>query len=92
MQGGDTSSAKAAGLPNIIGSVRLGVGNRIGILDYSNALKGEGSATVVNGISGNSAGGRNDRLILDASKSNTIYGRSNTVQPPSISLLPQIRY
>lgn len=92
MQGGDTSSAKAAGLPNIIGSARLGVGNRIGILDYSNALQGEGSATVVNGISGNSAGGRNDRLILDASKSNTIYGSSNTVQPPSISLLPQIRY
>lgn len=79
-------------MPNITGSARLGVGNRIGILDYSNALQGEGSATVVNGISGNNAGGRNDRLILDASKSNNIYGSSNTVQPPAISLIPQIHY
>ena len=92
MQGGDINGIKQAGLPNIKGSVRLGVGNRIGILDYSNALQGEGSATVVNGISGNSAGGRNDRVILDASKSATIYGSSNTVQPPAISLIPQIHY
>ena len=92
IQGGDTTSVKNAGLPNITGSARLGVGNRIGILDYSNALQGEGSATVVNGISGNNAGGRNDRLILDASKSNNIYGSSNTVQPPAISLIPQIHY
>ena len=27
-----------------------------------------------------------------ASKSNSIYGSSTTVQPPSITLIPQIRY
>ena len=31
-------------------------------------------------------------LNLDASLSNTIYGKSETVQPPAIQLLPQIKY
>lgn len=29
---------------------------------------------------------------FDASRSNPIYGRANTVQPPAITLLPQIKY
>ena len=29
---------------------------------------------------------------LDLSRSNAIYGASNTVQPNAISLIPQIRY
>ena len=31
-------------------------------------------------------------LSFDASRSNSIYGKSETVQPPSISLVPQIKY
>ena len=45
---------------------------------------------MVNGSGANS--GRDMLLHLDASKSNPIYGRSDTVQPPAISLMPQIRY
>lgn len=30
--------------------------------------------------------------LLDASRSNPIYGNSSTVQPPSITLMPQIRF
>ena len=29
---------------------------------------------------------------FDASRSNPIYGSSTTVQPPAISLIPQLRY
>lgn len=29
---------------------------------------------------------------IDASYSNPIYGNSNTVQPPAIQLVPQIKY
>ena len=29
---------------------------------------------------------------FDASRSNPIYGKSITVQPPSISLIPQIKF
>ena len=31
-------------------------------------------------------------IRFNASRSNILYGASNTVQPPAISLLPQIRY
>lgn len=31
-------------------------------------------------------------LLFDASRSNSIYGKSSTVQPPSLCLLPCIRY
>ena len=33
-----------------------------------------------------------DRVGLDASRSSSIYGASNTVQPPALVLLPQIKY
>ena len=32
------------------------------------------------------------RLNFDASDSNAIYGASNTVQPPALALIPQIKY
>lgn len=35
---------------------------------------------------------RRIKAQLNASKSNTIYGKSNTVQPPALCLLPCIRY
>ena len=31
-------------------------------------------------------------LNLDASRCSTIFGSSNTVQPPAIVLIPQIKY
>ena len=31
-------------------------------------------------------------LCFDASRSNPIYGNAETVQPPTIMLIPQIRY
>lgn len=34
----------------------------------------------------------NDRSMFDASRSNPIYGASDTVQPPAIKLIPIIRY
>ena len=42
---------------------------------------GTGNGSVYGGI-----------VTLDASKSNPIYGRSDTVQPPAISMIAQIKY
>ena len=33
-----------------------------------------------------------DRIYFNAASYNSIYGSSTTVQPPTITLLPQIRY
>lgn len=31
-------------------------------------------------------------IMFDAQRSNSIYGNSDTVQPPAISLIPQIKF
>ena len=89
IEGSTTSgTVKTAGLPNITGNFR----------PY-----GESSVTV-NGafyvISstepgwGTSSGIDNDNALFDfdASRSNSIYGNSTTVQPPSVSMLYIIKY
>ena len=40
----------------------------------------------------NGGGGYHSSVSFDASRSNNIYGSSNTVQPASIIMLPCIRY
>lgn len=77
----------AAGLPNILGdywnqSVRGG--------SYAGAfITGNKKGTAYNGDQheGYYAG-----LSLDASKSNSIYGASNTVQPNAIQNIPQSKF
>ena len=90
IQGGDTSSVKAAGLPNIIGSG--GWGETLtsmepdrcsGALWINTGHKRKGSGSTDAG---------NYTIDFDASKSNQIYGSSSTVQPPSLCLIPQIRF
>lgn len=72
--------------PNIIGKIgNLG-------LNFSETTN-EGALW---GAKGDWWGGSNDdnyktTLNLDASRSSTVYGRSTTVQPPSLRLLPCIK-
>ena len=73
-------------LPNISGKIgNLG-------LNFSQTTN-EGALW---GAKGDWWGGSNDdnyktTLNLDASRSSTVYGRSTTVQPPSLRLLPCIK-
>ena len=77
----------AAGLPNITGQVRYGNGGDIGV----NAQYVSGAFyadTGTNLTSASSGGQTNDHpLLFNASRSSSIYGRSNTVQPQSIKVL-----
>ena len=52
------------------------------------AFYGTGSAI---GTGGDAHGGYSAFINLDASRSSSIYGNSNTVQPPAIILLPCIK-
>ena len=77
---------KEAGLPNITGSFAYGAGladTPLGCF-YIN----EPEPAVHGDISGSLRGD----VLMDASRSNTIYGKSNTVQPPALTLLPVIKY
>ena len=90
MQGGDNIAVIAAGLPNITGASKLLPGLYLNN-DFDGAIK-----TVTCSWSGGDAaagsGYNKAQLFFDASQSNDIYGANVTVQPPSISLLPQIKY
>ena len=37
-------------------------------------------------------GGATNNFNFDASRSSAIYGNANTVQPPAITLIPQIKF
>lgn len=81
----------AAGLPNIIG--KLATGHGLGL--FADTVN-EGAIRVSDpkekSVGGNSGGAYYTGFSFDASLSNAIYGNSDTVQPPAISLIPVIRY
>lgn len=93
---GDTVKSVEAGLPNITGfanpSLQLG-GTRISIDDLNGAFYSGttyGCSMQLTVVDQYNVGA--DGITLDASRSNPIYGRSATVQPPALALIPQIKY
>ena len=98
IQGGDSIAVKAAGLPNITGDIRDILGNpQNGGITLTNAFQGmnAGVAWEIKSwdyVADYTSTGVYDMAHLDASVCNSIYGGSNTVQPPAIVLIPQIKY
>lgn len=82
--GGDTPLVISAGLPNITGSYPVTQGFNT---SSAGALYGDGTITGASGVDNNGS-----ILRIDASRVNSIYGASDTVQPPTISLTPQIKF
>ena len=90
LAGDDAGASVAVGLPNITGEFQWGkgvegLGYCKGALDtFGFAARGDGGhMNTVSNLLG---------FKLDASRSNLIYGASNTVQPAAIKLIPVIRY
>ena len=92
--GWTTVKSLEAGLPNIKGEIN----NLSDFTDHS-AFSESGALTYLHryiadsGV-GNISEGRDvgTGISFDASRSNPIYGRSTTVQPPAIALIAQIKY
>lgn len=83
---GNLGTVKEAGLPNITGSFGTKTGNHgssFGLQDFNGCMYGSGSASGFVDSVGSYA---NKFANFDASRSNSIYGKSNTVQPPAISV------
>lgn len=91
IEGGDTPSKINAGLPNITGSLRS-----IYLLGGSEtSYTGAFYSGQAGGITWDNIGSGSlvdCKVIFEASGSSNIYGGSNTVQPPAIVLIPQIKY
>lgn len=87
---GSVGTYHSAGLPNITGQINKLPTPWIGLLyEQNGALKPVNVGDKA--YSGNS-NGSNFRLELDASGANEIFGNSTTVQPPSMALLPCIKF
>ena len=99
VEGSATSgTVKGAGLPNIVGSVTFrksysGTSAYAAIYDNTGSLVdgGDGSAAGGNELS-SQGGGAGQKLNIDASRSNAIYGSSDTVQPPALTMQYIIKY
>ena len=91
MKGGDIPAVLSAGMPNILGEIgntaKHGFTRPEAI--QSGALFAKTQMTYDIGEYINS---KAYTIGLDASKSNSVYGNADTVQPPAIMLLPQIKY
>jgi hypothetical protein len=88
IEGGDSVGVIDAGLPNITGN-----------LSYCMAWSGttDGDGAIQRTDSGQNAPngdgcGNGGTFNFNASRSSSIYGKSQTVQPPAIQLIPQIKF
>ena len=87
----DTLDGVSAGLPNIIGNLSSLNGTEdpetsTGVFYWQNTAQYLQEKTEAGNYKGKSG------LRMDASRSNSIYGNSNTVQPPAVKLIPVIKY
>ena len=95
LKGGDSTAVLVAGLPNITGTFGRAATDSYPIFDAVNV---ESGAFTVKRDTKCGFAQNTDNLLrptyinFDASKSNSIYGSSNTVQPASITLIPQIKF
>ena len=87
-KGGDLPMVLCAGLPDITGSFdirRAGFSTSSGAFyNWSNGNNGWGSGSNDTQTTGH--------INFAASKSNEIYGKNNTVTPPSLAIIPQIKF
>ena len=92
LMGGENVKSVEAGLPNITGTTEMGFvfGNVDGVMPRS---KGATTLKIVDRTSNYLSGIVARATVgIDASKSNPIYGASETVQPLAITMIAQIKY
>lgn len=88
---GTAGTAKAAGLPNIIGSTVITAEKTDNDFD-SGALWSDTAVQLSSNISSVWSSTYANELFFNASKSNNIYGASTTVQPPALTMRYYIKY
>lgn len=90
LTGGEQVRSVEAGLPNITGELEYIATQPEKITKKTGAFSGMGETTGF--VWTGSAATQCIKLDLNAALANPIYGRSDTVQPPAIALIAQIKY
>lgn len=90
LQGTEVLATREAGLPNITGGFsRIYIYNDK--VDANGAFNFDGYNSS-NGIVNNGTSNKATAFSFDASRCSSVYGNSNTVQPPACCLIAQIKY
>lgn len=89
IQGGDTLSLKDAGLPNITGNFKLRNPAEAGVDNILFTIINDADIQMMLYDTRNYT---SHSINFNAANYNDIYGNSATVQPPAISLIPQIKF
>ena len=94
IMGGDNVSVKAPGLPNITGKVAFWAQNYGGGMQRNpqGAFYDTGQNYNTGLLKNDESNGAGRYLGFEAARSNSIYGASDTVQPPAFALIPQIKF
>ena len=102
VEGSATAGAvKSAGLPNITGRLAVpyqgGYGLFISKFDHEGMVqctldRGDGYVRIEKGVASDAGWKSFDAAYFNASLSNPIYGNSNTVQPPALTMRYIIKY
>lgn len=88
IQGADTAGQSiGAGLPNVEGYISMGEMISCGA---GGAFRVSNSYTP--NTYRNRGDGYNSTVSLNATLSSAVYGKSTTVQPPAVAMIPQIKY
>ena len=86
MKGGDLTVIKKAGIPNITGTVS-------DVVSTSGGLHSSGAFGVQNkGRGGGDSSWYYGTINFDAARCSATYGASDTIQPPALSFIPQMKY
>lgn len=90
IQGNSTSgTAKAAGLPNITGSLNvrpMGTNNSSLFTTITGSFKNGTTTETGYSVGQGSSGQTFKKIEIDASASSSVYGGSTTVQPPALTM------
>ena len=90
LMGGEQVRSVEAGLPNITGTHQFHMN---ALANYgTGALKSIGSSVKDYVLTPDNQINNYPVLDIDASRSSPIYGRSETVQPPALTMIAQIKY
>ena len=92
LMGGENVKSVEAGMPNIVGESDDIKGGFFEQSKHSGAFAESVGVHTSNWRAGDQNTTETRNLVFDASKSNPIYGASETVQPPALSLIAQIKY
>ena len=95
LMGRETVKSVEAGLPNITGVIPIDAGS-FGdpVCEFEGAIYDVAWGSRYSHVYSSDGYGRSAHRIMriDASKSNPTYGKSDTVQPPALTMIAQIKY